>query len=82
MTTNESAGVQVGLRASQVVLVIKNQPANAGDIREIGLTPGQEDPLEEGMATQSGILAWRIPWTEESDRLHVQFIGSQRVRKN
>ena len=26
---------------------------------------GQEDPLEEGMATHSGILAWRIPWTEE-----------------
>ena len=26
---------------------------------------GQEDPLEEGMATQSSILAWRIPWTEE-----------------
>ena len=28
-------------------------------------TLGQEDPLEEGMATHSGILAWRIPWTEE-----------------
>ena len=26
---------------------------------------GQEDPLEKGMATHSGILAWRIPWTEE-----------------
>jgi len=26
---------------------------------------GQENPLEEGMATQSNILAWRIPWTEE-----------------
>ena len=26
---------------------------------------GQEDPLEEGMATHSSILAWRIPWTEE-----------------
>ena len=26
---------------------------------------GQEDPLEKGMATDSGILAWRIPWTEE-----------------
>ena len=31
---------------------------------------GQEDPLEEGMATHSsGILAWRIPWTEEPGRL-------------
>ena len=30
---------------------------------------GQEDPLEKGMATHSRILAWRIPWTEESGRL-------------
>ena len=39
---------------------------------------GQEDPLEEGMATHSRILAWRIPWTEEPRDL--QSIGSQRVR--
>ena len=38
---------------------------------------GQEDPLEEGMATHSRILAWRIPWTEESGGL--QSTGSQRV---
>ena len=37
----------------------------------------QEDPLEEGMATHSSILAWRIPWTEEPGRL--QSTGSQRV---
>ena len=36
------------------------------------LSLGQEDPLEEGMATHSSILAWRIPWTEEPG-------GSQRV---
>ena len=30
----------------------------------------QEDPLEKGMATHSSILAWRIPWTEESGGLH------------
>ena len=30
-----------------------------------GQSLGQEDPLEEGMATHSSILAWRIPWTEE-----------------
>ena len=30
---------------------------------------GQEDPLEKGMATHSSILAWRIPWIEESGRL-------------
>ena len=39
---------------------------------------GGEDPLEEGMATHSSILAWRIPWTEEPDGL--ESIGSQRVR--
>ena len=39
---------------------------------------GQEDPLEEGMATHSRILVWRIPWTEEPHEL--QSMGSQRVR--
>ena len=38
---------------------------------------GGEDPLEEGMAAHSSILAWRIPWTEECGRL--QSMGSQRV---
>ena len=38
---------------------------------------GQEDPLEEGMATHLSILAWRIPWAEEPGGL--QFIGSYRV---
>ena len=38
---------------------------------------GQEDPLEKGMATHSGILAWRIPWTEEPGGL--QFVELQRV---
>ena len=38
----------------------------------------QEDPLEEGMATHSSILAWRMLWTEELGGL--QFMGSQRVR--
>ena len=48
-----------------MVLVVKNPPANAGDIRDSGSILGQEDALEEGMATHSSILAWRIPWTEE-----------------
>ena len=39
---------------------------------------GQEDPLEEGMATLSSVLAWEIPWTEEPGGL--QSIGLQRVR--
>ena len=38
---------------------------------------GQEDPLEKDMATHSGILAWKIPWTEESGGL--QFVGSQEL---
>ena len=38
---------------------------------------GQEDRLEEDMATHSSILAWRIPWTQEPGRL--QSIGLQRV---
>ena len=38
---------------------------------------GREDPLEEGMATHSSVLAWRIPWTEEPGGLHSA--GSQRV---
>ena len=41
---------------------------------------GQEDPLEKEMATHSNILAWIIPWTEETGRL--QFMGLQRVGHN
>ena len=39
---------------------------------------GQEDPLEKEMAIHSRTLAWKIPWTEEPDRL--QSMGSERVR--
>ena len=52
----------------------KESSCNAGDS---SLLPGQEDPLEEGRATHSSILAWRIPRTEEPGGL--QFMGSQRV---
>ena len=48
--------------------MVKNMPANAGNIKDAGLIPGLEDPLEKEMATHSSI-AWRIPWTEESGRL-------------
>ena len=41
---------------------------------------GWEDPPEEGMATHSSILAWRIPWTEEPGGL--QSVRSHRVRHN
>ena len=55
--------------------MVKNPPTNAGDVRDAGLILGEEDPLEEGMATHSSILAWRIPWTAEPGGL--QSIGSQ-----
>ena len=58
-------GIGYRYLGSQVALVVKNPPANAADIRDSGFILGQEDPLEEGMATPSSILAWRIPWTEE-----------------
>ena len=56
--------------ASQEVLVVKNSPADAGDIRDHVQPLGWEDPLEKGMATHTSILAWRIQWTEEPGRLH------------
>ena len=48
----------------QAALVVKNAPANA-EARGAGSSPGREGPLEEGMATHSSILAWRLPWTGE-----------------
>ena len=63
--------------ASQVVLVVKNLSANARDMRDAGSIPGSGRSLEEGMATHSSILAWRIPWTEEPGGL--QSTGLQRV---
>ena len=61
---------------SQVALVVKNLPVNAGDLRD------QFDPWvrKESMLTHSSILAWRIPWTEEPGML--QSIKSHRVRHN
>ena len=59
----------------------KELPANAGRCKETGVRSlGQVDPLEEGTATHSSFLAWRISWTEESGQL--QSIGSQRVAKS
>ena len=57
--------------------MVKNPPANAGHIRDAGSIPGSGRSLEEGMATHSSILAWRIPCTEDPGRL--QSMGSQRV---
>ena len=63
---------------SQVALVVKNPPANAGDIETWVQSLGGEDPLKEGMATHSSILAWRIPRTEEPGGL--QSMGLQKSR--
>ena len=50
--------------------MVKNLPANAGDVRDMGSILGQEDPLEEEMATHASILAWKIPWTEKPGGLY------------
>ena len=63
------------LWASLVAQIVKNLPA----MQETQVPSlGQEDPLEERMATHSSFLAWRIPWTEEPSGL--QSMWSQRVR--
>ena len=48
---------------------------SACNTRDTGLIPSEEDPLEEGVATHSNTLTWRIPWTDEPDGL--QSVGSQ-----
>ena len=57
---------------------VKNPPAMQEPQETWVQFLGQEYPLEEGMATHSSILAWRIPWTEEPGGL--QSTGLQRVR--
>jgi len=61
-----------------VALVVKNLPANRGDIREAGLIPGSGRSPGGGHGNPLQYLAWKIPWTEEPGRLHS--IGPQKVR--
>ena len=65
-------------RASLVAQMVKPLPA----MREtwVPSLSRREDPLEKGMATDSSILAWRIPWTEETGGL--QSMGSQSAGHN
>ena len=79
-------GIELGSPASQADSIPTELPDdsdskasayNAGDWVQ---SLGQEDPLGEGIATHSSILAWRIPRTEEPGRL--QSMGSQRVGHN
>ena len=58
--------------------MVENPPTSAGDTGDAGSIPGLGRSLEEGKATHSSILAWRVPWTEEPAGL--QSIGLQRVR--
>ena len=58
--------------------MVKNLPANAGDLRDAGSIPGLGRSPEGGHSNPSNILAWRILWAEEPGGL--EFIGPQRVR--
>ena len=53
----------------QVVLVVKNMPASAGDLRDESLIPESEEPLEEDMVIHSRFLPGESPWTEEAGGL-------------
>ena len=66
--------------ASQVALKVKTLPANAGNIRDTVSIPESGRSPGEGMATHSSILAWRIPWMKETDRL--ESIVLQIIRHN
>ena len=66
--------IEIGL---QVVLLVKNPRASA-ETQVWSL--GQEDPLEEEMATHSSIIAWKIPWAEEPEGQ--ESMGLQRVGCN
>ena len=65
-----------------MALVVKNPPANTGDIRDVRWAQSLDwkDPLKDSMATHFSVLAWRIPWTQESSEL--QSIVSHRVGHN
>ena len=60
-----------------MVLVVKNPPISAGEVRDAGSIPESGRPLEEEMAPHSSILAGGISWTKESGGL--PFVGLQRV---
>ena len=72
-------GIRYHLNADHWASLVAQMVKNLLSVQETWLhSMGREDPLEEGMATHSSILAWRTPWTEEPGGL--QSMGSQRVR--
>ena len=60
--------------------MIKNLPAVAGDVEMWVRSLGQGDPLGEGVATLSSILAWRIPWTEESPWATIHRVAKRQLK--
>ena len=60
-----------------MALVVKNPPANAGDITDVGLIPGLRRSLGGQYGTHSSILSWKILCTEESGEL--QSMGSKEL---
>ena len=66
---------------SELLILLLLTKKNLPTIQETWVwSLGQENPLENGMATHSNILAWRIPWTEKPGGL--ESMGSQRVGHN
>ena len=59
--------------------MVKNLPARAGDVRDEGSIPRSEDPLEEGMATHSSILAWGIPMDRGAWRATVHGVAQSQT---
>ena len=69
------------MRSSSACSVVNNPPAKAGETQETQVRSlGREDPLEKEMATDSSILAQKMPWKEKPDGL--QSLGLQRVVHN
>ena len=76
-STIQDANLRIQYHFDFVIFRVNNLLANAVEARDRGLIPGWEDPLEEGMATYSSILAWGIPKDREPGGL--ESMGSQRV---
>ena len=67
--------------ASQMLLVVKNLLASAGDIRNAGFIPESgRSPGGQHATHSSTLLAWRIPWTEEPDKLQVHRVTKSQTQ--
>ena len=73
MTERLLLALSEGLRSSQVALMVKNQPAHAGDANDVGSIPGA------GNGNHSSILAWKIPWTRGAWQATVHGVAKSRT---